>query len=139
MKFIKRFYTQNLFDVCMVEDDSTLKFCPEWEDSIKIKQWLADGNVMEVVEWVAPTLAETKTNLLEQARSLVESELAKTDYKVIRHYGQVMANIETDLTPEQFVEFEKGRQTIRNKFNTYEIAVTNAGTYNDAINVELGI
>ena len=58
--------------------------------------------------------------LLEKANSADGLELLKsTDWKVLRHQDQLVLNVETTLTQEEYLELLQQRENARNEVKDY--------------------
>jgi len=136
MGYIKQYQTKTDF-VIFYQDGNETKMVPQGLDSPKVIKWLAEGNQFEVVEWVVPDLAETKIMLLANAKSLIDSELVKTDYKIIRQLERKEAGKTPKLSVSEFTALSDQRQALRDKLNAYEIEIGKANSYEVAIGVNL--
>lgn len=73
-------------------------------------------------------IEELKSNKIQYIKQRAANELSLTDYKVLRHIGQMAINVETTLTAEEYRILEVKRQDVRDKSNVLESSVNAAKT-----------
>lgn len=101
----------------------------------------ADGDSQSIVKWEVkdtlgnpvqePTITELEAvwlsalteQKIKEFKVRATEELAKTDYKVLRHRDQVSASVTTSLTDAEYIQLCKDRQAIRDKSNSLETQV----------------
>lgn len=130
MKYIKLYTSPTTFDI-LYQDENETKFVADGLQSPKVIEWLKTHE-FEVIPFTYD-LVEMKIQYIENFRNLANTELVKTDYKVIRQSEQTHAKKTPKMSEQEFISLSNERQVIRDKFNTLETQVNACQTYEELI------
>ena len=130
----KVFTSPDDYEIHLYLGDSFVKRVLSGENSKKVIAWLAAGNEFEEIPFVYD-LEALKLQRIELVRLSASRELTKTDYKVVRHYGQKLAGITPSLTDAEFIALEESRQAIRDWCNDTEELIDSKRAYHTLMDI----